>query len=62
MKNSDFVEFQIDRGWLFNFKQDFSKRFNVSLHDECFIQRCIQLCAEMIKGGASIDEVSYKVF
>lgn len=51
-------------GWLLEFKQDFSKRWNINIIDErqdMVYIRCIELCSKMIK-ESNINNISQQVF
>lgn len=54
-------QFKIDRGWLFKMKRDFAQRWNISLTDENFYNRCIQFCSNIIDESKNFEALSHQV-
>lgn len=63
MDKKDFV---VQRGWLFETKQDFARRFNIDILDNHFYERCITMISNIIgnraENQASFEKLCYKVY
>ena len=54
-------DIKIDRSWLFETKRDFSRRWNINLHDNRFYQRCIELVEDIIENCQSFKNLSHRI-
>ena len=54
-------DIKIDRSWLFETKRDFSKRWNIDLHDNRFYGRCIELVEYIIENCQSFKNLSHRI-
>lgn len=63
MDKKDFV---VQRGWLFETKQDFARRFNIDILDSHFYERCITMISNIIgnraENQASFEKLCYEVY
>lgn len=54
-------EINIERGWLYEIKNNFTQRWNIEIEDR-FYERCITFVSKMIDTNALLGEVEYEAF